>query len=279
MTTRFIGGIATAAVALSAATSIAETFDEGTQGWLVVTMCFRPGFVDPASPILLLPCCPGGCPATQGCEVSVDCGNEICQPMNPGGYLEFPDPDGSCGAGHVQYWEAPLEIVSQLCGAPEGLHFDLADLGLGTLFEQEDVILDGAGMRLVFDMPPIGAGWTTYDIPLAASTGWTHDGPGGARATDRELAAVLQAVEALYIRAEHRFAPDVAQLDNVTVSVQPAGPLPADLNRDGSVNGADLGVLLSAWGTCPAPCCLGDLDGDGAVNGADLGLLLAVWTG
>ena len=25
---------------------------------------------------------------------------------------------------------------------------------------------------------------------------------------------------------------------------------PADLNRDGAVDGADLGVLLSAWGAC-----------------------------
>lgn len=41
-----------------------------------------------------------------------------------------------------------------------------------------------------------------------------------------------------------------------------------------SVNGADLGQLLGAWGT-PGP---GDLDGDGSVTGADLGLLLAAWS-
>lgn len=50
---------------------------------------------------------------------------------------------------------------------------------------------------------------------------------------------------------------------------------PADLNGDGFVDGADLGLLLAAWGT-PGP---GDLDGSGTVDGADLGGILAAWTG
>jgi hypothetical protein len=46
-----------------------------------------------------------------------------------------------------------------------------------------------------------------------------------------------------------------------------------DLNGDGVVDGADLGELLSAWGSSgPA-----DLDGDGVVDGADLGILLGNW--
>ena len=48
-----------------------------------------------------------------------------------------------------------------------------------------------------------------------------------------------------------------------------------DLNGDGSADGADLGLLLGAWGT-PGP---GDLDGSGIVDGGDLGLLLGAWTG
>ena len=49
---------------------------------------------------------------------------------------------------------------------------------------------------------------------------------------------------------------------------------PGDVNGDGTVNGADLGMLLSAWGTSnPAA----DLNGDGVVDGADLGLVLASW--
>jgi hypothetical protein len=46
-----------------------------------------------------------------------------------------------------------------------------------------------------------------------------------------------------------------------------------DLNGDGTVDGADLGLLLSAWGPCVG-ACPADLDGDGMVGGSDLGLLL-----
>lgn len=48
-----------------------------------------------------------------------------------------------------------------------------------------------------------------------------------------------------------------------------------DLTGDCLVNGADLGALLSQWGTAGSA----DLNGDGIVNGADLGLLTAAWTG
>jgi hypothetical protein len=45
---------------------------------------------------------------------------------------------------------------------------------------------------------------------------------------------------------------------------------PADLDGDGDVDAADLGILLGAWGT-NGP---GDIDGDGTVGAADLALLL-----
>lgn len=47
----------------------------------------------------------------------------------------------------------------------------------------------------------------------------------------------------------------------------------ADLNGDGIVDGADLGILLAAWGSSGS----GDLDGNGVIDGADLGLMLAAW--
>jgi hypothetical protein len=55
-----------------------------------------------------------------------------------------------------------------------------------------------------------------------------------------------------------------------------AAPRPADLNGDGAVDGADLGLLLGAWGT-PGPAA--DLNESGTVDGADLGLLLGAWGG
>jgi hypothetical protein len=49
-----------------------------------------------------------------------------------------------------------------------------------------------------------------------------------------------------------------------------------DLNCDGVVDGADLGILLLAWGQTNGPA---DLNADGIVDGADLGELLLAWTG
>jgi hypothetical protein len=55
-----------------------------------------------------------------------------------------------------------------------------------------------------------------------------------------------------------------------------AGCCPADLNRDGQVNGPDLGALVAFWGPNPSygPA---DVTGDGTVNGSDIAALLAAW--
>ena len=52
---------------------------------------------------------------------------------------------------------------------------------------------------------------------------------------------------------------------------------PADLNGDGVIDLADLGILLADFG-CPQPGpCAGDVDGDGDTDLADLGILLSVF--
>lgn len=50
---------------------------------------------------------------------------------------------------------------------------------------------------------------------------------------------------------------------------------PCDLNGDGSVDGADLSILLGSWNTADPEA---DLDGNGTVDGADLAALLGCWT-
>jgi hypothetical protein len=62
----------------------------------------------------------------------------------------------------------------------------------------------------------------------------------------------------------------------VTVLGSPPAPCPADLNGDGAVTGADLGILLGQWGT-DGGSTGADLNHDGAVTGADLGILLGAW--
>jgi len=60
---------------------------------------------------------------------------------------------------------------------------------------------------------------------------------------------------------------------SVTVLVPSALPCLADLTGDGVVDGADLALVLGAWGTSgPA-----DLDQSGSVDGADLAIVLGSW--
>ena len=47
----------------------------------------------------------------------------------------------------------------------------------------------------------------------------------------------------------------------------------ADLSRDGTVDGVDLGILLGNWGRPGAA----DLNDDGVVDGIDLGIMLGIW--
>ena len=67
-----------------------------------------------------------------------------------------------------------------------------------------------------------------------------------------------------------------AKRPTLVVTYEEAGGTPGDFNGDGNVNGADLGLMLAVWGTCPG--CPEDMNGDGVVDGADMGLLLASWT-
>ena len=65
-----------------------------------------------------------------------------------------------------------------------------------------------------------------------------------------------------------------------TIAIEEACPrCPSSLTGNCIVNGADLGILLNAWGSCPAGTtgCTGDINDDGVVNGADLGILLSAW--
>ncbi len=59
-----------------------------------------------------------------------------------------------------------------------------------------------------------------------------------------------------------------------TINVAAAGPA-GDINGDRIVNGGDLTVLLSAWGTTSGPA---DINHDGIVSGPDLAIVLSSWT-
>lgn len=53
-------------------------------------------------------------------------------------------------------------------------------------------------------------------------------------------------------------------------------PCPADVDGNGHVNGPDLAILLSSWGTT-YPASSADVNSDGLVDGMDLALVLSDW--
>ncbi len=67
---------------------------------------------------------------------------------------------------------------------------------------------------------------------------------------------------------------NVAGFDATFAAWPCTSPCPSDLNGDGSVDAADLSLVLGAWGSSgPA----GDINGDGSVDAADLSEVLGAW--
>ncbi len=117
--------------------------------------------------------------------------------------------------------------------------------------------------------PAIDAGTllgAAYEEVVAA-----YDGAAGGTGVD--LAAVGLA-SARYVRI--RVAADAASVPEIDAVVAVRPMRAGDVDGDGDVDGADLGVLLGAWGPADAGAAA-DLDRDGDIDGADLGLLLGDW--
>jgi hypothetical protein len=105
--------------------------------------------------------------------------------------------------------------------------------------------------------------WTT----TVASNAGTKYRFGSSTASDDSVALVWQSTAA----SNDIFAARVASDGTLGA---PAS-VPGDINGDGSVNGIDLGDLLSQWGGSGSA----DISGDGTVGGEDLAVLLSNWTG
>lgn len=154
-----------------------------------------------------------------------------------------------------------------------------------------------SGERLLigrFNFDTSGSGVWAYEWPLGSTpieVGRVSVGESVAIVRDLAIIGASESVESTSITGAARvwrFGSDCDQ-DGVADRCQIAqsggdananGILDAceaiigDLNGDGLVNGADLGVLLGGWATVA-----GDLNADGTTDGADLGVLLGNWTG
>lgn len=179
--------------ALSQAQIAQSTFDADADGWLSVTLPY-PSAVPPNIVVAFAP------------------------NWNAAGYIWFVDPDGTT-TGNTEYWQAPAEFLGSKTATYGGsLSFDLANApGVG-LFHQEDVILQGGGLTLVYDLGSApGGAFVNYSIPLV-ETGWKRDGLAGPAATQADLLAALANVTQIFIRAEFQLGTDTEYLDNVVMS-------------------------------------------------------------
>lgn len=136
-------------------------------------------------------------------------------------------------------------------------------------------------------------GWQTYAVTFDPSSSTLPPGWGGTGAEDPDtfepilppgvsFADVLAGVDVIAFTTLQPgfffgFTDFDLRLDNIAIARGGDEPDP-DLDGSGEVDGADLTILLAAWGPCPPKGpCPADLDGDGGVNGADLTILLAAW--
>lgn len=134
---------------------------------------------------------------------------------NSGGYLSKTNPDATWS-----YWEAPQKFHGDKSSAYGGiLHFELRDQGSGREAHQTDLFLRGNGITLSYNTgeKPDSSNWTSYDIALHESSGWTNHLT-GKEATKEEVEEVLENIDLLKIRAEYLSGNDTFHLDNVFIA-------------------------------------------------------------
>jgi hypothetical protein len=117
-----------------------------------------------------------------------------------------------------------------------------------------------------------GATWTNVEVVGPSGT----EANGGWNFKTFKISDIIAATATMKVRFRADDAATgsliEAAVDDVSVSVVQCAA-PGDLNGDGSINAADLSILLGAWGASTA----GDVDNDGDTDGADLAQLLGLW--
>lgn len=148
---------------------------------------------------------------------------------NPGGFVRGFDQV----VGGVWFWQAPAKFLGNDSAAyGHTLTYDLRMRGSGPLFDDSDVILDGAGLSLHFDTSPVPADvpWTSYSVLLDETAGWRVGSLAGPLATQVQIQDVLSDVTGLRIRGEFIVGPDNGDLDNVVLNANStAVPEPSSL--------------------------------------------------
>ncbi len=216
---------------------------------------------------------------------------------NGGGYIAYQgllqSPDGSdLAAGSFVACRTRDGVVHTICrnGEPvpgvDGATFgnlngstSICISQSGVVVFQNYVVTSGGSVQHLFAWDEVdglrviaAAGDTNFtgtpanQLTLIGATGQNGDGGGTG----------LSPSGVLVIRA----GDSVNQIYSIA-RIQLGEPLiecPGDFGGDGVVDGADLAILLGAWGACPPKGgCEADLNLDGEVDGADLAILLGNW--
>ena len=121
--------------------------------------------------------------------------------------------------GGTWYWLAPGAYHGDFSNAyGQTLTFYLQQSSLNSQFDNDDVVLSGAGITLVYNLPNNpGTSWTLYTVPLSES-GWTDL---GSPASEEVMKLVLGDITELRIRGEYVSGADTGGLDTVTLNVAP----------------------------------------------------------
>jgi len=168
---------------LVAQTTVTSTFDSNLDGWTIEGLASGPTFVSA-----------GG---------------------NPGGYIY-----GEDAGGDDWYFKAPTKFLANQSVAYGGsLSFDLRQYYTSSPYDTDDIIIEGGGLRIVFDTPNNpGTTWTHYQVQLTETAGWKKNSLSGTAPTAAEIKTVLGSITKLLIRGEYQNGADKCDLDNVILT-------------------------------------------------------------
>ncbi|HTY37068.1 MAG TPA: laminin B domain-containing protein, partial [Bacteroidota bacterium] len=117
-------------------------------------------------------------------------------------------------------FKAPTKFLGDQSAAYGGsLSFDLRQYYTDNQYDIEDIIIEGGGLRIVYDTPnnPLTT-WTHYQVALNESAGWKKTSLSGTAPTAAEFRMVLSSVTRFLIRGEYQIGTDRCDLDNVILS-------------------------------------------------------------
>lgn len=187
-------------------------------------------------------------------------------------------PEGFAGAGHLKiasynagfWYDAQLQAdrrgtytitnigaALNIGGGPEGIVYVKAG---NPQFAADSVLISeySTGQIVAYEIDAAGD-------PVVATKRTFISGLGGAEG------AAIDPLTGDFIFSTFGGGNQVIVVSGFTVSESCVG----DIDANQEVDGADLGLLLGAWGDCDQ--CTEDLNGDCLVDGADLGVLLSSW--